>query len=146
MPGSSIDPRKIANLFADGGEDQSQEGNKDDGQHSAERQRSDLAISVPEMRSSSTTNYVEDFEKSQEITCQAIELLHSKADFLCKMVNYELHEQEDKLTQRPYLFRFELKYIIYKLIGEIGEVIKAFSTSQFLGISASKDSDEHCVQ
>lgn len=112
----------------------------------AEHQDSDLAISVPEMRSNSTTGYVEDFIKSQDITCQVVELLHSKAEFLSRMVNFELHNAEQNITSKPYEHRLELRYIVYKLVMEIREVIEIFSTRKFLGISAAKDSDEQCIQ
>ena len=92
LPDSAIVQRKIANLFLDGDEEHSQDGDKGGAHHSSEKQESNLVISVPDLRSSSTSHYVEDFIKSQDITCQAIELLHSKADFLCSMVHFELHE------------------------------------------------------
>lgn len=37
------------------------------------------------------------FQKSQDITCKVIQQLDEKADFLCKMVHFELYDPE-KLT------------------------------------------------
>jgi len=62
------------------------------------------------------------------------------------MVHFELRNEEINFTSKQYEHIQELRYIVFILVREIYEVIEAFSTKDFLGISASKDSDEKCVQ
>ena len=75
-----------------------------------------------------------------------VEILNQKADFLTRMVHLELHDEDQNITMKQYEHIEELRYIIFMLVREIYEVIEAFSTKDFLGISASKDSDEKCIQ
>jgi hypothetical protein len=47
------------------------------------------------------------------------------------MINFELHSAE---TSSTYKFKQELKFIIFKVLLEMREVIETFSTRHFLGI------------
>ena len=58
------------------------------------------------------------------------------------MVNFELHDEEQNITQKPHQFNEELKFIVFQLVMEMREVIEIFSTKDFLGISGSKDPEE----
>jgi len=50
------------------------------------------------------------------------------------MVHFELYDLNDRLTQAPYQFTSELKFMIFKIVTEMREVIETFSTKQFLNI------------
>ena len=71
-------------------------------------------------------------------------MLHDKADFLCKMVHFELYDSEDvqRLTQKPYKFRRELRFIIFKIVTEMREVIETFSTKEFLNVIQADANDQ----
>ena len=77
--------------------------------------------------------------------CQAIEQLSAKAQFLQEMVFFELYDDTQNLTCRPYKYRTELRFLVFKVVQELKEVIEIFSTSEFLKSSASRGSDEHAV-
>jgi hypothetical protein len=69
----------------------------------------------------------QNFLKTQELTCQAVELLHQKAKFLQEMLLYELEDQEHNLTCEPYPYKTELRFVTFKLTLELKEVIEIFS-------------------
>jgi hypothetical protein len=50
------------------------------------------------------------------------------------MVHFELYDLNDRLTQKPYEFTSELKFMIFKIVTEMREVIETFSTKEFLNI------------
>ena len=49
------------------------------------------------------------------------------------MVHLELNDPE-KLTQKPYQFKRELKFIVFKIVTEMRVVIETFSTQEFLDL------------
>lgn len=59
------------------------------------------------------------------------------------MVHLELNDPE-KLTQKPYQYCRELKFIIFKIVTEMRVVIETFSTKEFLElVSQDKEKNEN---
>ena len=94
---NQVDPKEGPPVSAPKLDESSDKGKADlqlDLEIRGQSQESELVVSLVEPDSSSSAGYVEDFIKSQDMTCQVVEILHQKAEFLRQMVNFELHDEE----------------------------------------------------
>lgn len=128
-----LNPQKIDDMFDDSKDQQeapveSNVFNSNGEESPTEVKREDSADSA----NNDESNCYEDFIKSQQITCQVLEQLHKKAEFLQELVFLELHDVQQNLTCKPYKFKLELKLIIFKLVQELKEVIQTFCSNDFL--------------
>ena len=77
----------------------------------------------------------------EEMIVEVVDILSKKAIFLGQMIHFEMYDTNQNITNSEYPFSKQLRYIAYKVLLELQEVIEIFTTPYFYEDTDKKEGE-----